>query len=79
MKEVKQNAKKWIGIIGAVFILYLMIRYWAKVEGLVKLGISAAMPLLIGCVIAYVVNILMSCYEKWYVKIIPNPSGLNGT
>ncbi|MBR4027550.1 MAG: AI-2E family transporter [Lachnospiraceae bacterium] len=75
MKEVRQNAKKWIGIVGVLFILYLMIRYWEKVESFVKLGISASMPLFIGCVIAYVVNILMSCYEKWYVKIIPNPSG----
>ncbi len=28
--------------------------------------LSAAAPLLIGCVIAYLLNILMSSYEKWY-------------
>ena len=27
------------------------------------------MPLIIGCVMAYVINILMNFYEKWYTKL----------
>lgn len=50
----------------SAFLLYLCIRYWAGAAGLVSVLFSAATPLLIGCVIAYIVNILMSFYEKRY-------------
>lgn len=70
MKEMKQETKKiWI-VLAAVFLGFLGVRYWDKVESFVKLAISAAAPLLIGCMIAYVVNILMSFYERWYTKLI---------
>lgn len=53
--------------IGAVsFALYLAIIYWPSFAGFVGNFIGAAVPLLIGCVIAYVINILMSFYEKHY-------------
>jgi len=45
-------------------IVYLCIRYWTAVEGLVRLTVSAAAPLLLGAVIAYILNILMSFYER---------------
>ncbi len=50
----------------SVFLLYLCITYWTAFSGLFGTFIGAAMPLLIGCVIAYAVNILMSFYEKHY-------------
>lgn len=50
----------------SVFLLYLCIHYWASVSGLFSTLINAAAPLLIGCVIAYLINILMSFYEKHY-------------
>lgn len=53
-----------IGI--SVFLLYLCITYWTAFTGFLGTAIGAAMPLLIGCVIAYIINILMSFYEKHY-------------
>ena len=60
--ETKTYAKIGIGI----FLLYLCIHYWSDVAGLFGAVIGAAAPLLIGCVIAYIVNILMSFYERHY-------------
>lgn len=67
--EFKQEIKKMTGIAGALIIVYLVIRYWAKLEGLVALAVGAATPLIIGCIMAYVVNILMRFYEDWYDKL----------
>ena len=70
MKEMKQDTKRIFMVLVAIFVGFLGVRYWDKVESLVKLAISAGTPLLIGCVMAYVVNILMSFYERWYTKLI---------
>lgn len=48
------------------FALYLAVQYWPAVGELLSLVVGAASPLLIGCVIAYLVNILMSLYERHY-------------
>lgn len=69
MNKMKQEVKKTIGIAGALVIVFLVIHYWEKVEGFISLAVSAGLPLIIGCVMAYVINILMCFYEKWYVKI----------
>lgn len=50
----------------SILLLYLGITYWPNVANLLSLALSAAMPLIIGCMIAYLVNILMSVYEKHY-------------
>jgi len=50
----------------SVFLLYLCITYWKNVSGLFSALFGAASPLLIGCVLAYVVNILMKFYERYY-------------
>lgn len=50
----------------SVFLLYLCITYWNSFTEFVGGLIGAAMPLLIGCVIAYILNILMSFYERHY-------------
>jgi len=55
-----------------LFGLYLAIRYWGSVSYLLLMALSAALPLLLGCVIAYVVNILMSLYERHF---FPKGSG----
>lgn len=69
MNEVKQEMKKMLGITGALILVFIVIRYWANLEGFLALALSAALPLIIGCVMAYVINILMCFYEKWYVRI----------
>ena len=69
MKEFNKDVKKIIWLVVGLFVLFLAIRYWAVIEGMVTLGIDAATPLLIGCVMAYVINILLNFYEKWYDRI----------
>lgn len=69
MKDMKQEMKKMIGVAGALIIVFIVMRYWGNVEGIIKLAFSAATPLIIGCVMAYVINILMGFYESWYDKL----------
>lgn len=49
-----------------VFLLYLAMTYWNTAVKFITAFISASMPLIIGCIIAYIVNILMSFYERIY-------------
>jgi len=58
-------------IIGCIslFALYLAIYYWSSITSFVGIVASAASTLVLGAVIAYVVNILMSFYER---RIAPN-------
>ena len=62
--KVKWDTCVKIGV--TVFTLYLCIHYWPTVGNLLSMLLGAAAPLLIGCVIAYLVNILMSLYERHY-------------
>ena len=48
------------------FLLYVAVQLWPSVGNVLQMVVGAASPLLIGCVIAYLVNILMSVYEKHY-------------
>ncbi len=48
------------------FALYLAIYYWSGVSGFLGTLLSAAVPIVIGLVIAYALNILMSYYERHY-------------
>lgn len=49
-----------------VFLTFLAVHYWSSLTGFVRMLFGAASALIIGCVIAYVLNILMSFYEKHY-------------
>lgn len=50
----------------SIFLLYLGVRYWKNAASLLTALLGAATPLLAGCVIAYLINILMDFYEKHY-------------
>lgn len=50
----------------SIFILYLAIKYLDKATAVVSSLLGALSPLFIGCIIAYLVNILMTFYEKYY-------------
>lgn len=50
----------------SIFLLFIAIFYWENVAGAMALLINAFMPIFIGMSIAYVLNILMSAYEKIY-------------
>ncbi|MEE0867318.1 MAG: AI-2E family transporter [Clostridia bacterium] len=65
----KTETKTIVKIATAVFVVFLAINYWPNISGIIRKILSAAMPLLIGCVIAYPLNILMSFYERhFFVK-----------
>lgn len=52
-----------------VVAVYLACTYWPMLTGALGVALSAASPLIIGAVIAYVANILMSFYERhFFVK-----------
>lgn len=53
-------------VCSSIFLLYLCIHYWPSLMSFMGTVIGAAAPLLIGCVIAYIINILMSFYERHY-------------
>ena len=53
-----------IRILLTVLIAFVCIRYWSAAEAAVRIAVSAASPLLVGAVIAYIVNILMGFYES---------------
>ena len=50
----------------SLFLLYLCITYWSVVGNLVSVALGAASPLIVGGVVAYLLNILMGAYEKRY-------------
>ncbi len=58
------SMKSCLRIAGSIFLLYLAIHYWPAVAGLLGTVLGAASPLLLGCALAYVLNILMSFYER---------------
>lgn len=49
-----------------IFLVYLGIYYWEGISGMAGMILSAAGALFTGCVIAYLLNILMSFYERLY-------------
>ena len=50
----------------SIFVLYLAIHYWQSAANLVSALVGASLPLIIGGVVAYLVNILMANYEgRW--------------
>lgn len=45
---------------------YLTIHYWTVFTSILGKALHAAMPLVAGCIVAYIVNILMSFYERHF-------------
>ena len=46
------------------FVFYLAVHYWTSIAAVLGNFIQAAMPLFVGCFIAYAINILMKAYER---------------
>ena len=64
---IKTDRKTLLKIGGGIFLLYLCIYYWPAVSGFISTVAGAAFPLLLGGIIAYVINILMAFYERhWF-------------
>lgn len=62
------DLKLCLKITGCGLLLFLCIYYWEKAVRLLTLFINASMPIITGFVIAYILNILMSFFEKHYFK-----------
>jgi len=63
---MKIEWKTCLKIIISLFVLFLGVYYWKNFSAFLTLLLSACMPLFIGAIIAYLINILMSFYEKHY-------------
>ena len=67
MKQLSWKTCLRVGI--TVVLIYLACTYWHALAHMLGVALSAASPLLIGAVIAYVANILMTFYEHhFFVK-----------
>lgn len=62
-------SRRHVSLAIVIFILYLAITYWTAVARVLGKVFSAAMPLLVGCVIAYIVNLLLKQYERLFQKL----------
>lgn len=49
-----------------VIAVYLAVHYWPNISGIIGTVFSAATPILVGAILAYPLNILMSFYERHY-------------
>lgn len=59
-----------VKLAATILFLFLVIHYWDLFFAVLYLLFSAAVPLVIGFCVAYVVNILMNVYETRYRKLI---------
>lgn len=57
----------------SIFILYIAMHYWTATASVIKTFLSAVLPLLVGAVIAYPLNILMGFFERHIFSKTKNP------
>ncbi|MBQ8782452.1 MAG: AI-2E family transporter [Clostridia bacterium] len=62
----KKSFKSYLKIAAFIFAIYLGIHYWPGISAVIKTVFSSATPIIIGVVLAYMINILMSFYERHY-------------
>lgn len=55
----------WQGL-GLIMLMFLVIHYWSGIETMAVMLAHAMLPLVMGCIIAYLLNILISFYERHY-------------
>lgn len=63
---MKISRKTAVKAAALIFVFYLLIYYWEKAEAFFGKLVGAFSPVILGFAIAYVLNILMSFYEKHY-------------
>lgn len=66
--------RRHLSLVIALFILYLAITYWGVIAKFIQTIFSATVPLLIGCLIAYIVNLLLNQYERLYLRLFKQPA-----
>lgn len=65
---MKIEWKSCIRVGVSVFILYLCIHYWSSLADSFEVIAGAIFPLIIGCILAYLINILMNFFERHYFR-----------
>lgn len=65
-ENLKKYVKRYSGLGIVLFVLFLVIYYWQKVENFGHLAVSALSPLIGGLVIAYIVNLPMTFFEHMF-------------
>lgn len=71
---MKFNLKTLFKLGISVFVLFLCIYHWPSVFAFILTVLGAASPLIVGCALAFILNILMGFYEKHYFKKSKNIS-----
>ncbi len=66
MNGFKKKVGHYMPIVFIVLVIFLFIHYWDNLVGLGLLCLNAGMSLIIGAVIAYIVNIPMMGFEKLF-------------
>ena len=67
---MKLERKNLVELGVAALLLYLVIHYWDAAMGTLGLICQAAWPLIFGAIVAFVVNILMSFYERNLARLL---------
>ena len=76
---MKLDKRTCLNIGVTVFLLYLVIHYWSRAASVAGLVLGAAMPLILGCGIAYLLNIVMTGLEKYLLDRGKMPFIVKGT
>ena len=71
---MKLEWKSCLKIGVSVFVLYLCIHYWPSVADWGITLLRASTPLWVGAVVAYLLNILMSAYERNFISADNRPA-----
>lgn len=78
MLKQERPSKALIFLLSGIFVLWLVIHYWDTALGILYIGVRAAKPLILGLIIAYIVNIVMAslenrllnkCSQPWMQKL----------
>lgn len=70
----KLEWKTVLKIAVGVIAVYLAVHYWPNISGVIGTVFSAATPIVVGAVMAYPLNILMSFYERYYFPKSEKPA-----
>lgn len=62
----KIEKKKYLCVILVAIAIFLFFRYWDNIAGFFGSVFQALVPLIVGAIIAYILNILESFYERHY-------------
>lgn len=62
----KKSFISYLKIAAFIFAIFLAIHYWPSISATGKTLFSAATPIVVGIILAYMINILMSFYERHF-------------